>query len=336
MILVTGGTGFIGSHTVVALQEAGHEVVIIDNLSNSNATVVNSIEKITGQRPHFIEGDVCDRATIEALFSKFEIEAVVHFAAYKAVGESVIKPLMYYRNNVGGLLTLVEAMIQHGVRKMVFSSSCTVYGEPDHSPVTEQTPRKDATSPYGNTKRIGEDILSDVATQGHLEVINLRYFNPIGAHPSGLIGELPLGVPNNLVPYITQTAIGKRQQLTVFGNDYPTPDGTCIRDYIHVVDLAEAHVAALNRIDQQKMESACEVFNVGTGSGTSVFEAIRAFEQASGTKLNYRIGPKRKGDVTAIWAETTLAEQKLGWKSRLTMLDAMRDAWQWELSLNKA
>lgn len=318
------------------MQEAGHEVLIIDNLSNSSATVVESIAKITGKRPQFIEGDVCDRAKLEDLFSQFSIDAVIHFAAYKAVGESVEKPLMYYQNNVGGLISLVESMMKHGVRKMVFSSSCTVYGEPDHSPVTERTPRKDATSPYGNTKRICEDILNEVAARGELKVINLRYFNPIGAHPSGLIGELPLGVPNNLVPYITQTAIGNRQSLTVFGNDYPTPDGTCIRDYIHVVDLAEAHLAALNRIYLNKLEAACEVYNLGTGNGTSVLEAIHAFEEASGQKLNYQIGPKRPGDVTAIWADTSLAQQKLGWKSRLTMLDAMRDAWHWEQHLNSA
>jgi len=333
MILVTGGTGFIGSHTVVTLQEAGHEVVIIDNLSNSSASVVDSIQKITGKRPHFIEGDVCDRATLEGLFSRFSIEAVIHFAAYKAVGESVQKPLMYYHNNVGGLAALLEVMERHSVRSIVFSSSCTVYGEPDHSPVTEQTQRKDAASPYGNTKRICEDILRDVTATGSLGAIALRYFNPIGAHRSGLIGELPLGVPNNLVPYITQTAIGKRQQLTVHGNDYPTPDGTCIRDYIHVVDLAEAHLAALNRALTCAMDERYEVFNVGTGKGNSVLEAIHAFELTSDQKLNYRIGPRREGDITAIWAETTLAEQKLGWRNRLTILDAMRDAWNWEKAI---
>jgi UDP-glucose 4-epimerase len=295
--------------------------------------VVGSIAAISGRRPAFIEGNVCDGATLDALFGNYSIEAVIHFAAFKAVGESVERPLAYYDNNVGGLSSLLGAMQRHGVRRIVFSSSCTVYGEPDRSPVTETTPRKEAASPYGNTKRICEDILRDVAATGTIEAIALRYFNPIGAHPSAHIGELPLGVPNNLVPYITQTAIGKRQQLTVHGNDYPTPDGTCIRDYIHVVDLAEAHVAAMGRVTQGRMEAGYEVYNVGTGKGNSVMEAIVAFEHVSGKSLNYRIGPRREGDITAIWAETALAEEKLGWKSRLTMSDAMRDAWNWEKAI---
>lgn len=334
MILVTGGTGFIGSHTVVAMQEAGLEVVIIDNLSNSSLSVVDSIEKITFKRPHFVEADVCDQSALDNVFQRFPaINAVIHFAAYKAVGESVKEPLLYYRNNVGGLMTLLQSMGKARVKDLVFSSSCTVYGDPDHSPVTEQTPRKDATSPYGNTKRMCEDIIMNHAATGALKAISLRYFNPIGAHPSSLIGELPLGIPNNLVPFITQTAIGKRQKLTVFGSDYKTPDGTCIRDYIHVMDLAEAHLAALERICKGLSESAHEVFNIGTGQGSSVMEVVLAFEKVSGQKLNYDLGPRRSGDVPAIWADNDLAVNGLGWNPSRSLEDALRDAWNWEKAL---
>ena len=335
-VLVTGGTGFIGSHTVVELQNAGYEVVIIDNLSNSDIEVVDGIEKITGNRPAFYQGDVCSKTDLDKLFKEHsDIKAIVHFAADKAVGESVEKPLMYYRNNVGGLVNLLETMLAHNITNMVFSSSCTVYGEPEVLPVTEMSPVVKAMSPYGNTKKICEEILQDTGKTGKLNTIALRYFNPIGAHDSSLIGELPLGVPNNLVPFITQTAIGKRKELTVFGSDYETRDGTCIRDYIHVVDLAVAHVKSVDRLLKGANFSAFETFNVGTGNGFTVLEIINAFENVSGEKLNYKIGDRRAGDVEAVWADTSKANQVLGFKTERDLNNMLKTAWDWELALSK-
>ncbi len=332
MILVTGGTGFIGSHTVVELQQAGHEVLIIDDLSNSRVEVLDAIEKITRKRPLFEKVDITDREALAAVFSKYQgrMEGVIHFAAKKAVGESVEFPLMYYRINVGGTVNLLECMAAQNIHNIVFSSSCTVYGQPDVIPVDETAPRKQAESPYGNTKSICEDVLRDTSATSPLKVVALRYFNPIGAHASALIGELPLGTPNNLVPYITQTGIGKREQLTVHGNDYPTTDGTCIRDYIHVVDLAKAHIKALDRLLNNGQKSAYEVFNIGTGSGSSVLEVIETFEKVSGRQLNYRIGPRRSGDITQVYADTSFSNRELGWKSELNLEDALRSAWAWE------
>lgn len=331
-ILVTGGLGFIGSHTVVSLLEAGYNPVILDNLSNSRLSVLDGLEKTSGKQVQFIKGDVNDPGIYPSVFDQFEIEAVIHFAAFKAVGESVEKPLLYYRNNVGGLITLLEAMQAYGVHKMVFSSSCTVYGEPDVVPVTENERIKPATSPYGATKQISETILNDMAW---CQTQCLRYFNPVGAHPLGHIGELPLGVPNNLVPYITQTAAGIREQLTVHGGDYPTPDGTCIRDYIHVMDLAEAHVAALNRLIDAKFAANFEVFNVGTGNGYSVLETIKAFEKVNNLKLNYKIGPRRAGDVVKVWADTSRVNQVLQWTATRGIDEMMRDAWNWQMNAPK-
>lgn len=337
MILVTGGTGFIGSHTVVELQQSGHEVLIIDDLSNSRIEVLDAITEITGLRPAFEQVDITDREALKSVFIKYEgkIAGVIHFAAKKAVGESVEKPLLYYRVNVGGTVNLLECMAAHDIQNIVFSSSCTVYGQPDVIPVDETAPRKEAESPYGNTKAICEDVLRDASVSSALKVVALRYFNPIGAHESALIGELPLGTPNNLVPYITQTGIGKREQLTVHGNDYPTPDGTCIRDYIHVVDLAKAHLSALNRIFDRNQKAFFEVFNIGTGKGSSVMEVIHAFEKVSGKALNYRIGPRRSGDITQVFAETSLSNNELGWRAELGLEDALRSAWNWEMALEK-
>lgn len=337
MILVTGGTGFIGSHTVVELQQSGHEVLIIDDLSNSRIEVLDAITEITGLRPAFEQVDITDREALKSVFIKYEgkIAGVIHFAAKKAVGESVEKPLLYYRVNVGGTVNLLECMAAHDIQNIVFSSSCTVYGQPDVIPVDETAPRKEAESPYGNTKAICEDVLRDASVSSALKVVALRYFNPIGAHESALIGELPLGTPNNLVPYITQTGIGKREQLTVHGNDYPTPDGTCIRDYIHVVDLAKAHLSALNRIFDRNQKAFFEVFNIGTGEGSSVMEVIHAFEKVSGKALNYRIGPRRSGDITQVFAETSLSNNELGWRAELGLEDALRSAWNWEMALEK-
>lgn len=326
-ILVTGGLGFIGSHTTVSLIEAGFEPVILDNLSNSDIQALNGIEKITGLRPAFVEGDVNNPQDLNSLFETHTIEAVIHFAALKAVGESVEKPLLYYHNNVSGLISLLRAMESHGVKQMVFSSSCTVYGEPAVIPVTEQESIKPATSPYGATKQMCETILTDTEW---CQTQCLRYFNPVGAHPSGIIGELPLGVPNNLVPYITQTAAGLRKELTVHGNDYPTADGTCIRDYIHVVDLAEAHIAALKRLLHKKASNRFEVFNIGTGKGGSVLDVIHAFENTTGLKIPYRIGPRRAGDVVAVFADCTKVNEQLGWHAKRNLDDMMRDAWNWQ------
>ena len=333
-ILVTGGTGFIGSHTVVELQQKGYEVIVVDNLSNSTIEVLDNIQKITGIRPEFEQFDLADEKLTSAFFRKHtEINAIIHFAAFKAVGESVEKPLMYYRNNLFSLLNILNGMKENGINNFVFSSSCTVYGQPDELPVKETSPIKKAFCPYGNTKQISEDIIFDTADVTDLKAIALRYFNPIGAHESALIGELPLGVPNNLIPYITQTAIGKREFLRVFGNDYDTPDGTPIRDYIHVVDLAKAHVIAVDRMLNGKMKKQCEVFNLGTGNGFSVLEVINSFEKVSGTKLNYKIVDRRPGDVIEVWADTSFANKELGWKAEKGLDEMMLSAWNWEKAL---
>lgn len=331
-ILVTGGTGYIGSHTVVELQQSGYEVIIVDDLSNSGIEVLDNIEKITGIRPDFEEFDLADRDKTAGFFARNkDIKAVIHFAAFKAVGESVQKPLNYYRNNLVSLMNILENQIQYGISNMVFSSSCTVYGQPEVLPVTEQTPRKDAESPYGNTKRISEDILSEtIAVNPKINGIALRYFNPVGAHSSALIGELPLGVPQNLVPFITQTAAGLRDELKIFGNDYNTSDGSAVRDYIHVVDLAKAHVIAIERLLNGKNKSSYEVFNLGTGTGLSVLEVVTGFERATGVKLNYKIVDRRAGDVEKIWADTTLANEELGWKAEKGLEETLLSAWNWE------
>ncbi len=330
-ILVTGGTGYIGSHTVVELQQQGFEVVIVDNLSNSQVSVIDSIEKITGKRPHFEEFDLVDRAKTLDFFSRHsDLKGVIHFAAFKAVGESVEKPLVYYRNNLVSLMNILEAMISSKVENLVFSSSCTVYGQPDVLPVSEKAPIKKAESPYGNTKQISEEIIQDTLKSSHLKAIALRYFNPIGAHESALIGELPLGVPNNLVPFITQTAIGLRKQLSVFGDDYNTPDGTAVRDYIHVVDLAQAHVVAVKRMIESKMKHNFEIFNLGTGNGYSVLEVIKSFEKVAGMPLNYQIVSRRAGDVEQVWADPSWSNNELGWKAKKSLDEMNASAWKWE------
>lgn len=331
-ILVTGGTGYIGSHTVVELQNAGYEVIVVDDLSNSSIDVLDNIEKITGKKPLFEQFNLADAAKTDDFFRRNTgISAIIHFAAFKAVGESVEKPLHYYRNNLDSLMNILDAQLKYNIPNIVFSSSCTVYGQPDVLPVTEKTPRKDAESPYGNTKRVNEDILHDtIRAYPQLKGIALRYFNPIGAHPSALIGELPLGVPQNLVPFITQIAAGLREELKVFGNDYDTPDGSAIRDYINVVDLAKAHVVAIGRLLQQKNKANYEVFNLGTGNGVSVLEAVHAFEKATGLKLNYKIVGRRPGDIEKIWADTTYANEELGWKAETGLEETMLSAWRWE------
>jgi UDP-glucose 4-epimerase len=337
-ILVTGGTGYIGSHTVVELQKEGYEVLIVDNFSNSEPEVAGRIAKITGVNPTVESFDLCDGPKVEALFNKYKnISAVIHFAALKAVGDSVNRPLEYYRNNLISLMNIIDAMKKHGTRGLVFSSSCTVYGQPEKLPVTETDPIAPATSPYGNTKQISEAIIRDTITAwpGSFSAISLRYFNPIGAHTSALIGELPRGVPENLVPYITQTAIGLRKELSVFGTDYNTPDGSCIRDYLHVTDLSKAHVISVKRILDKKNKSPFEVFNLGTGKGVSVLEAIKSFEKVSGKKLNVRLTSRRPGDIEKIWADPSLANRELGWKTVSTIDDAMLTAWKWELELEK-
>lgn len=329
-ILVTGGLGFIGSHTVVALINAGFEPVILDNLSNSTPEVLEGISRLCGKEPCFIKGDVNDPGIYPAIFEQFDIEAVIHFAAYKAVGESVEQPLKYYANNVSGLILLLQKMKQYEVKNIVFSSSCTIYGQPDVIPVTESTPMKPASSPYGNTKQMGENILQSCT---EFNSISLRYFNPVGAHPEGAIGELPVNVPSNLIPYLTQTVAGIRERLTVHGNDYDTPDGTCIRDYIHVVDVAEAHVSALQQL-LGSSETCNRIYNIGTGNGFSVLEVIQAFEKTNGIKVPYTIGPRRPGDITQVWADTAKAERELNWKARFSLEDMMRDAWNWQKSLS--
>lgn len=335
-ILVTGGTGYIGSHTTVELQNAGYDVVIIDNLSNSNENVIDGIEKITGIRPAFVKGDCTDIETLRKLFKDYPgIKGIINFAASKAVGESVQKPLLYYRNNLNTLINLLELMPEFGVKGIVFSSSCTVYGEPDVNPIDETAPIKAATSPYGNTKQISEEIIEDyVASGAPIKSIILRYFNPIGAHPSGFIGELPLGVPQNLVPFLTQAAAGIRKELTVFGTDYNTPDGSCIRDYIDVVDLAKAHVIAMKRMLDGQDHDAIEIFNLGTGTGLSVLELIHAFEEATGVKVPHKIGDRRAGDIEKIWANPVKANEVLGWKAEADIKDTMRNAWQWQCNCN--
>jgi UDP-glucose 4-epimerase len=331
-ILVTGGTGYIGSHTVVELQSSGFDVVIIDDLSNSSADVVDKIEKITGIRPEIEVFNLLDNEKLDAFFVKYpRVEAVIHFAAFKAVGESVEKPLLYYRNNLVSLMNILEGMSKFKVPHLVFSSSCTVYGQPDQLPVTEDTPKKDAESPYGNTKAISEDILRDVVNvSAGLNVIALRYFNPIGAHPSALIGELPHGIPNNLVPFITQTAAGIRQQLSVFGDDYNTADGSCIRDYINVTDLAKAHVISINRLINKTNTDRFEYFNIGTGNGNTVLEVVNTFQEATGVKLNYKIVDRRAGDIEKIYADTKRANTVLGWKAEISLYDTLQSAWNWE------
>ncbi len=336
-ILVTGGTGYIGSHTVVELQQAGYEVIIIDNLSNSNAEVIEGIFKITGVRPIFEKLDCIDFQALKSLFEKYQgIDGIIHFAASKAVGESVQKPLMYYRNNLVSLINLLELMPQFHVKGIVFSSSCTVYGEPDNNPIDESAPIKPAESPYGNTKQINEEIIRDFIYSGApVKSIILRYFNPIGAHPSAEIGELPIGVPQNLVPYITQTGIGIREQLSVFGNDYNTPDGSCIRDFINVVDLAKAHVTAVERMLSDKSDEKVEVFNLGTGKGVSVLELIDIFEKVSGKSLNYNIVGRREGDIEQIWANPDKANNVLGWTAIETIENTMASAWKWQQRLRE-
>ncbi len=330
-VLVAGGAGYIGSHTAVELIEAGFDVVVADNLSNSNIAAVEGIRKITGVDVPFVEVDCCNAAAFSKVFENYEFNSAIHFAASKAVGESVQKPLYYYSNNLVSLMNLIALMRKYNRANIIFSSSCTVYGEPDVQPVTEATPRKEATSPYGNTKSMSEDILRDSSlTYEGLSGIALRYFNPIGAHPSALIGELPIGVPQNLIPYITQTAAGIREKLSVFGDDYPTPDGSCIRDYIDVVDLAKAHVIAVTRLINRKQTSDYEVFNIGTGNGVSVLELITRFEAVNNLKLNYAIAPRRAGDITAIWADPTKANNELGWKAERNLDDTLASAWAWE------
>lgn len=328
-ILVSGGLGYIGAHTVAELSASGYNPVIIDNLSNTYRSVLDRLRQICGRDIPFYNNDVSDSETVCNIIKTHGVEAIIHFAAFKAVGESVAEPLKYYSNNVGGLCSLLQSMKDCRLNKIVFSSSCTVYGEPDHSPIDENAAVKKANSPYGNTKQIGEEILNDCA---FLNSVALRYFNPIGAHPSALIGELPLGVPNNLLPYITQTAAGIREKLTVYGNDYNTPDGTCIRDYIHVCDLAKAHVKALDYIKQHP-ENHFEVFNIGTGNGYSVLDIIRTFEEVNGLKLPYSIGPRRPGDVEKVWANASKAAEVLKWKATLGLREMVESAWKWQKSL---
>ncbi|MDR2010398.1 MAG: UDP-glucose 4-epimerase GalE [Bacteroidales bacterium] len=335
-IIVTGGTGYIGSHTVVEFQNAGFEVIIIDNLSNSTIEVLDGIEKITGIKPAFLKSDVTNISDMKKIFSEHnDAIAVVHFAASKAVGESVQKPLLYYYNNIMGLINILSQMLKNNILNFVFSSSCTVYGQPEKLPVTESSPVLKAESPYGNTKKISEEIIVDtINSNNNLKTISLRYFNPIGAHPSAEIGELPLGVPNNLLPYITQTAIGLREKLSVFGNDYNTPDGTPIRDYINVVDLAKAHVVAVERLISDKNAENYEIFNIGTGKGVSVLEIIETFEKTTNQKLPYQIVGRRAGDIEKVWADTTKANKILGWKAEKTLDETVKSAWNWEKKLN--
>ncbi len=335
-ILVTGGTGYIGSHTVVELLNSGYQPVIVDNLSNSSPEVLKQIEKITGTNPPFLEFDLTEAQGIQELMTAHpDISGIIHFAAFKAVGESVDKPLKYYRNNIYSLINLLEAYSESKIN-FVFSSSCTVYGEPDQLPVTETSTVKPAESPYGNTKQIAEDILKDTARANrNLKVTALRYFNPVGAHSSALIGELPIGIPQNLVPFITQSAIGKRGPITVFGNDYNTPDGSCVRDYIHVVDLAKAHIAALKHMEDQEKDESFNVFNIGTGKGNSVLEIIDAFQSSTGVKLDYKIGARRGGDIEKIYGDVKKAEQQLGWKAELGLSEMMSSAWAWENYIKK-
>jgi UDP-glucose 4-epimerase len=332
-ILVTGGAGFIGSHTVVALVEAGFNPIIIDDFSNSEASVLAGLRNILGRDIPCYAQDCNQFSLLRSIIRDHQISGVIHFAAFKAVGESMEEPLAYYQNNLGSLITLIDAMLAEGITNLIFSSSCTVYGNPDHPPVTELTPIKPATSVYGNTKQIGEEIIRDVCAAKPLKAISLRYFNPVGAHPSAEIGELPRGIPNNLVPYMTQTAAGLRKQLTIFGGDYPTTDGTCIRDYIHVMDLAEAHVAALRFSVQQPESAYYNTFNLGSGQGNSVLELVHQFEKISKKPLPYQIGPRREGDVVAVWADVQKSREFLGWSTRRSLGEALSDAWRWQQKL---
>lgn len=332
-ILVTGGAGYIGSHVVVELHNAGYQPIILDDFSNSEKSALEGLKAITGQEFVCYTGDCNDKSLLQRICSEQHIDGAIHFAAFKAVGESVEKPLKYYHNNVGSMVTLLSVMEEYNVHNIVFSSSCTVYGQPDHLPVTEESPKKEAESPYGNTKQICEEVLADtVGSSDSLKGIALRYFNPIGAHPSSHIGELPLGVPNNLVPFVTQTAAGIRKELAVFGDDYDTQDGTCVRDYIHVVDLAKAHVRALEYLTESET-SLFDVFNIGTGKGNSVLEVIHAFEKSTGEKLNYRIAPRRPGDVEKVFADPTKSQETLGWKAEKSLEEALSDSWNWQLTL---
>ena len=332
-ILVTGGLGFIGSHTVVELQNEGFEVVIIDNLSNSTLDVLNKITAITNTKPSFFKIDLKDKTAVTNFFNENIIDGVIHFAASKAVGESVEKPLEYYENNIGSLINLLQQMNTKNVNNFIFSSSCTVYGQADKLPITENAPIKPAESPYGNTKQIGEEIINDTTKISELKAIALRYFNPIGAHESAKIGELPIGIPQNLIPFVTQTAAGIRKELSVFGSDYITPDGTAIRDYIHVVDLAKAHIIAMQRLLKNDQKKSFEVFNIGTGKGNSVLEVIQSFEKVTNQKLNYKFVDRREGDITAAYADTSIANNELGWKAKLTLEDALLSAWKWQKTL---
>lgn len=336
-ILVTGGTGFIGSHTTVELIENGYNVIIVDNLSNSNEGVIDGIEKITGVRPEFEKVDCCDLDAMRNVFSRHPgIKGVIHFAASKAVGESVQKPLLYYRNNINSLINLLELMPENGVKGIIFSSSCTVYGQPspENLPVTEKAPMQKALSPYGNTKQVNEEIIQDFIHSGApIKSVILRYFNPIGSHPSALIGELPNGVPMNLIPFVTQTAIGIRKELKIFGNDYNTPDGTCIRDYIDIMDLAKAHVKAMERILHVEGTDSIEVFNIGTGNGLSTLQIVEGFEKATGVKLNWKFAPRREGDIEKVWADPHKANTVLGWKATVKIEDTLRSAWKWQQKL---
>jgi UDP-glucose 4-epimerase len=335
-ILVTGGTGYIGSHTIVELQAKGFEVIVIDSLKNSFAGVLNQVEQISGIKPLFYEFDLCDKSALEIFFkTEKNIDAIIHFAALKAVGESVENPLLYYQNNMLSLINVLDAMIKFKVKNIVFSSSCTVYGQPDSLPVSEQAPMKKPESPYGQTKQMAEQILSDVVNASQLDVISLRYFNPIGAHDSALIGEYPIGAPNNLVPMLTQTAVGIREKLLVFGDDYDTKDGSCIRDYIHVVDIAKAHVVSIERLLASKNKNNYEVFNLGTGFGFTVLETIKTFEKVSQQKLNYEITARRSGDIEKVYADTKLANEELGWKAERNLENMLQTAWNWQLNLNE-
>ena len=330
-VLISGGAGYIGSHTIVELIGAGYDAVIVDNLSNSEKAAVEGVRQITGVDVPFEQVDTCDKDTLEGVFKKYKFNSVIHFAAFKAVGESMEKPLMYYQNNLTSFMNICQLMMDYGRPNILFSSSATVYGDADKLPVTEQTERKPATSPYGNTKQMAEDILHDCCrSYPVLHGVALRYFNPVGAHPSVLIGELPRGVPNNLLPFITQTAAGIRECLSVFGNDYDTPDGTCLRDYIDVVDLAKAHVAAINRMTQGRMKQDYEIFNIGTGRPVSVLELVTKFEKVNNLKLNYKIVGRRSGDVPAVWADVALANKELGWKAERTLEETLAAAWKWE------
>ncbi|SNR79990.1 UDP-glucose 4-epimerase GalE [Lutibacter flavus] len=332
-VLVTGGLGFIGSHTVVELQNEGFEVLIIDNLSNSSIEVLKRITSITGTKPAYFNIDLKDKVAVQQFFATNKVDGIIHFAASKAVGESVQKPLEYYENNIGSLVYILQEMKANNLNNFIFSSSCTVYGQADELPITENAPIKPAESPYGNTKQIGEEIIKDASKISDLKAIALRYFNPIGAHESAKIGELPIGVPQNLIPYVVQTAAGIRKELAVFGSDYNTPDGTAVRDYIHVVDLAKAHIVALKRLIENKNKSQYEVFNLGTGKGNSVLEVIKSFEKVTGKKVNYKLVDRREGDITAAYADTKYANEELGWKSELSLDDALLSAWKWQQTL---